>query len=208
MKMARAGDIEMSNEVADLVIRNLEDLSAWIDFLKEKRSKESAKKRMLPTDRMKTMDFSGEIALSLAAEKVANRDFLQRLASLAEFRDSASGNHIVRVGLYANKVSEMLDLPMTFIDKITFASTLHDIGKMGVPAAILFKEKTLSAEETDILKEHTTIGRRLLGNSPVAPAADGSRDCPDTPRKLGRQRISARPARQADSACRSHCEGL
>jgi len=166
MKMARAGDIEMSDEVADLVIRNLEDLSSWIDFLKEKRSKESAKKRMLPTDRMTSLEFSGEIAQSLAAEKVANRDFLQRLASLAEFRDSASGNHIVRVGLYANKVSEMLDLPMTFIDKITFASTLHDIGKMGVPAAILFKEKSLSAEETEILKEHTTIGRRLLGNSP------------------------------------------
>lgn len=166
MKMARAGDIEMSGEVADLVIRNLEDLSAWVDFLKEKRACESVKKRMLPAERLKTKEFTGEIALSLATEKVANRDFLQRLASLAEFRDSASGNHIVRVGLYANKVSEMLDLPMTFVDRITFASTLHDIGKMGVPAAILFKEQALTEDEVELLKEHTTSGQRLLGNSP------------------------------------------
>jgi response regulator RpfG family c-di-GMP phosphodiesterase len=166
MKMARAGDIEMSNEVADLVIRNLEDISSWIDFLKEKRACESAKKRMLPTERSRTIGLSGELALSLATEKVASRDFLQRLASLAEFRDSGSGNHILRVGLYANKVSEMLDLPMTFIDKITFASTLHDIGKMGIPAAILFKEPPLTEEESSMLKEHTTIGQRLLGNSP------------------------------------------
>lgn len=165
MKMARAGDIEMSNEVADLVIRNLEDLSSWIDFLKEKRARESVRKRMLPGNRIKTRELTGELALSLATEKVANRDFLQRLASLAEFRDSASGNHILRVGLYANKVSEMLDLPMTFIDKITFASTLHDIGKMGVPAAILFKEQPLTDEESELLKEHTAIGQRLLGNS-------------------------------------------
>lgn len=166
MKMARAGDIEMSNEVADLVIRNLEDISSWIDFLREKRARESAKKRMLSTERTRTKDLSSELALSLASEKVASRDFLQRLASLAEFRDSGSGNHILRVGLYANKVSEMLDLPMTFIDKITFASTLHDIGKMGVPAAILFKETPLSEEESELLREHTTIGQRLLGNSP------------------------------------------
>jgi putative two-component system response regulator len=165
MKMARSGDIEMSHEVADLVIRNLEDLSDWILFLKEKRSKESAKKRMLPNELQKPMEFSGEIASSLAAEKVANRDFLRRLASLAEFRDAAHSNHIIRVGLYANKVSEMLDLPMSFIDKITFASTLHDIGKMGVTASILFKENPLSDEELKVLQSHTVIGHRLLAHS-------------------------------------------
>ncbi len=165
LKMARSGDIKMSDEVVDIVIRNLEDLSAWVDFLKEKRARESVKKRMLTSEPTRDETFASEIALTLASEKVANRDFLRRLAALAEFRDSGSGNHIVRVGLYTNKVSEMLDLPMTFIDKITFASTLHDIGKMGVSAAILFKEEPLTEEENAMMKQHTVIGHRLLKSS-------------------------------------------
>lgn len=165
LKMARAGDIKLSTEVVDLVIRNLEDLSAWVDFLKEKRARESAKNRMLTCDRTRAEGFASEIAHTLASEKLANRDFLQRLAALAEFRDSGSGNHILRVGLYANKVSEMLDMPMSYIDKITFAATLHDIGKMGVPAVILFKEEQLTEEEIRVLREHTVIGHRLLMHS-------------------------------------------
>lgn len=165
LKMARSGDIKMSPEVVDLVIRNLEDLSGWVEFLKEKRARESAKNRMVICDRTRAEGFASEIALTLASEKVANREFLQRLSALAEFRDSGSGNHILRVGLYANKVSEMLDMPMSYIDKITFASTLHDIGKMGVPAAILFKKQQLSEEEDSVLRKHTTIGHRLLMNS-------------------------------------------
>jgi putative two-component system response regulator len=97
--------------------------------------------------------------------RALNRELMHRLTVVAEFRDTDTGTHISRIGLYANKIAEYLDKPMEFVENITFASSLHDIGKIGVPDSILLKPGPLTKEEFERMKAHTSIGARMLAGS-------------------------------------------
>lgn len=56
-------------------------------------------------------------------------------------------------------------MSMDFIEIITFTSSMHDIGKIGIPDNILLKPGTLTAEEFEIMKKHTTIREKVLAGS-------------------------------------------
>jgi putative two-component system response regulator len=88
-----------------------------------------------------------------------------KLTAAAEIRDTDIGDHISRIGFYANKMAEALDMPMELIEAITFASSLHDIGKIGIPDSILLKPGPHTPEEFTIMKTHSAIGNRILKNS-------------------------------------------
>ncbi|MEW6600444.1 MAG: HD domain-containing phosphohydrolase [Nitrospirota bacterium] len=94
-----------------------------------------------------------------------SREVIRRLTSVAEFRDAETGAHISRIGLYANKIAESMNMPLYFIDAITYASSLHDIGKIGIPDNILLKPGRFTDEEFEIMKAHTTIGANILADS-------------------------------------------
>jgi putative two-component system response regulator len=94
-----------------------------------------------------------------------NKELTRRLTVVAEFRDTDTGAHIWRIGLYAKKIAEYLGKPMEFVENITFASSLHDIGKVGVPDSILLKPGPLTKEEIERMKTHTTIGAKMLAGS-------------------------------------------
>ncbi|MEW6108790.1 MAG: HD domain-containing phosphohydrolase [Nitrospirota bacterium] len=105
--------------------------------------------------------------LSDAMMKIKNvsNEIIMRLISVAEFRDTETGAHISRIGLYSNKLSEALSMPTDFVETITFAGPMHDIGKVGIPDSILLKPGPLSPDEFEIMKTHTTIGDRILAGS-------------------------------------------
>jgi putative two-component system response regulator len=94
-----------------------------------------------------------------------SREVIKRLTSVAEFRDVETGSHISRIGLYANKISEALNMPLDFIDAISYASSLHDIGKIGIPDNILLKPGPFTHDEFAIMKTHTTMGQKILSES-------------------------------------------
>jgi putative two-component system response regulator len=94
-----------------------------------------------------------------------SNEMVQKLTAAAEFRDTDTGAHISRVGFYSNKIAEALDMPMDFIEMMTFASQLHDIGKIGISDSILLKPGPLSRDEFDIMKMHTVIGDKILSGS-------------------------------------------
>ncbi len=94
-----------------------------------------------------------------------SREVINRLTAVAEFRDTDTGAHISRIGLYANKIAEALGMPIYFVDAITYASSLHDIGKIGIPDNILLKPGSLTSDEFEIMKSHTTIGHNILAGS-------------------------------------------
>jgi putative two-component system response regulator len=94
-----------------------------------------------------------------------SREVIRRLTSVAEFRDAETGAHISRIGLYANKIAESMNMPIDFIDAITYASSLHDIGKIGIPDNILLKPGQFTTKEFEIMKAHTTIGANILADS-------------------------------------------
>lgn len=92
------------------------------------------------------------------------------MASLAETRDNETGDHIVRTQHYVRLLAEQLRshprfcdyLDDVMIDRLFKSAPLHDIGKVGIPDSILLKPGKLTAEEFEIMKTHTTLGKLAI----------------------------------------------
>lgn len=89
----------------------------------------------------------------------------QRLAVLAEFRDTDTGEHTIRVGDMSAEIAAELGEPAEWVSQLRLAGRLHDIGKVAVPDSILLKPGPLTADEFDVMKTHTTIGAEILSGS-------------------------------------------
>ena len=90
-----------------------------------------------------------------------------RLISASEERDNETGMHVRRIGLYAAALGTVLGWTQERVDMIRAAAPMHDIGKIGVPDAILQKPGALSSEEWVVMRQHTTMGARILQGSEV-----------------------------------------
>ena len=92
----------------------------------------------------------------------ARLDTILRLALAAEFRDDETGRHTQRVGA----LSELLARAMGWSDSaaalLGLAAPLHDVGKIGIPDAILCKAAMLTVGERKTMERHTTIGAQIL----------------------------------------------
>ncbi len=95
----------------------------------------------------------------------AHEETLVRLARAAEYRDDDTGEHTRRVGEIAGDLALRLALPAQDAELIGRAAPLHDVGKIGIPDAILLKPGKLTPEEFDTIKTHTTIGGKILQGS-------------------------------------------
>lgn len=92
------------------------------------------------------------------------------MVGMAEFRDSDTGNHIVRTQEYVRTLATWLAgrpgapawLDAATIEALAKAAPLHDIGKVSTPDAVLLKPGKLTAEEWVVMKQHTTAGAALL----------------------------------------------
>jgi len=93
----------------------------------------------------------------------ANNLLIQLLALAGELRDNETGRHVARVGRYSRILAEGVGLPADLCFLIEKAAPLHDIGKIGIPDAILHKNGELDAAERQVMDGHTTMGLRLLG---------------------------------------------
>jgi len=92
-------------------------------------------------------------------------DTVQRLTLASEYRDVDSYVHVKRISYYTEVVLKSLDISGEEADVMIYASPMHDIGKVGIPDAILLKPGVLTDEEFEIMKTHTTIGARILRGS-------------------------------------------
>jgi putative two-component system response regulator len=92
-------------------------------------------------------------------------EILERLARAAEFRDDETGQHTRRVGEAAGVLATVVGLDATQVELIRRAAPLHDVGKIGIPDGILLKPGSLTPEEFEIMKTHTTIGAEILSGS-------------------------------------------
>lgn len=92
------------------------------------------------------------------------------LVKLAESRDDDTGEHIVRTSEYCRLLATALresghytdEIDEAFVENITKASPLHDIGKVGIPDVVLLKPGRLTPEEFDTMKTHVTLGYNTL----------------------------------------------
>ncbi|MDA8382529.1 MAG: HD domain-containing protein [Betaproteobacteria bacterium] len=93
------------------------------------------------------------------------------LASLVEARDPYTGGHLWRVAQFSRLLAAKHGLPDTDVARIAIGGFLHDLGKVGVPDAILNKPGRLTDDEYALVKTHPEIGSRLLAQHPLADLA-------------------------------------
>ncbi|MEK6621166.1 MAG: HD domain-containing phosphohydrolase, partial [Planctomycetota bacterium] len=134
---------------------NKDDLVARLnDMLQTKSSQDEIFTQNMPSYRK---------AEKRIADLVVSRlDFIWRLGKVAEYRDYKTENHIVRVGCHSRVIAEELGMEREFVENLFLASPLHDIGKIGIPDAILLKQGKLSPEEFEVMKQHCAIGNGIL----------------------------------------------
>lgn len=110
---------------------------------------------------LKTM----EIRKLLDNVQHAYTEALECLAMAAEFKDPETGNHISRIGEYAQLIAKELGWSEECQRLIRFAAPLHDLGKIGTPESILLKPSKLDFDEVAIMKEHSQNGYDILSQS-------------------------------------------
>ncbi len=108
---------------------------------------------------------SGEVDQATAALTSREEEVIRRLATAADRRDHVTGDHIARVADYAKLIAEAMGLPPSEVRLIGLAAPLHDIGKIGVPDAVLSKRANLTVEERAVMEQHTLYAEEILGNS-------------------------------------------
>lgn len=93
---------------------------------------------------------------------------LLTMAWFVEARDPYTGGHLWRVSRYSRLLAEHAGLPHAEVAQIELGGFLHDLGKVGVPDAILRKKDRLSDEEYAVIKTHPDIGLRMLAGHPLS----------------------------------------
>lgn len=107
--------------------------------------------------------------------EIAQLDTVARLALAAEFRDDETGRHTQRVGALADLLARAVGWSDGEAALLGRAAPLHDVGKIGIPDAILLKAGPLTVGERRTMERHTTIGAKILsgGRSSLIQLAEG-----------------------------------
>lgn len=178
--------IEVFNNYDNLFFKNIEDLITFnkkkiienydINVYKNNIKKIRLKCKLLNEDRLLFIieDISNLVELEEKRieleKKQANMATIFALAKLAESRDDDTGKHIERVQIFCRIIANELKniknfnkiIDKDFIETISLASPLHDIGKVGIRDNILLKPDKLTKEEFEEMKKHTIIGAKTL----------------------------------------------
>jgi len=94
----------------------------------------------------------------------SSESMLFALARMVEAKDENTGDHCTRLADNAVRLGTALGLPTADLMALRRGGVLHDIGKLGIPDAILLKPGPLSDSEWHVMRQHTTIGHQLVAN--------------------------------------------
>lgn len=102
-----------------------------------------------------------------AVQEIREREdeLIHRLSKAAEYRDPETGAHIKRMSWYSKHIAAQLGFSVVEQELILEAAPMHDIGKVGIPDAILLKPEKLTDSEFFFMKEHAKIGYEILNGS-------------------------------------------
>ena len=110
----------------------------------------------------KTFLLEDEVQKATKSLKDSEHETLQLLGKSAEYKDSETSAHTVRVAHYCKVLAKSVGLNEKIQDVIFHASPLHDLGKLGIADKILLKPGKLDADEFEIMKTHARIGYDIL----------------------------------------------
>lgn len=93
----------------------------------------------------------------------AYRATVRALSNAVEARDAYTGRHAERVTAYGMEIARAVGLPSADAPELEFGFLLHDIGKVAVPDAVLYKPGPLTAEERAVMARHPVVGAQIVG---------------------------------------------
>lgn len=97
----------------------------------------------------------------------AHHETLFRLALAAEYRDSDTGEHIIRMGFLCEALALAVGRSDRWAAMLRKAAPMHDVGKIGIPDKVLQKPGVLDEQERATMNEHARIGAEILGQSRI-----------------------------------------
>ncbi len=122
------------------------------------------RQQLILEDRRRMLEGMVEDATREVRER--ERETLFRLARAGEFRDSETGNHVVRMARYAGLIARAVGMDGDYVETIERAAPLHDIGKIGIPDHVLRKRAKLDEAEWQLMRRHPEMGHEILKDSP------------------------------------------
>lgn len=97
--------------------------------------------------------------------EATQREIIHILGEVSEYRSQETGDHIQRVAEISYMLAKFLGLPENEVERIRLAAPMHDLGKVGIPDAILNKPGRFTDDEYTVMKTHSEIGYNMLHNS-------------------------------------------
>ena len=118
------------------------------------------------TDVTEVMELNDEI-------EETQKEIIYAMGEIGETRSKETGNHVKRVALYSKELALLYGLSFEEANKLHMASPMHDIGKVGIPDAILNAPRKLTKDEFEVMKTHAELGYHMLEKSkkPILKAA-------------------------------------
>ncbi len=110
-------------------------------------------------------DLQEMVGLQTRAVYNAHEETIYRLVRASLCRDEETGAHIRRTGLYSELLAATAGWDSERVDQVRLAAPMHDLGKIGIPDAVLRKPGPLTPEETALMRTHTLMGANLLSGS-------------------------------------------
>ncbi len=128
--------------------------------------------RSFVTMTQENVNFMTDIHQKTQTISELQKAFILTMADMVERRDQNTGEHIKKTAAYVKIIAEEMkregaypkEITDEFVRRIVDSAPLHDLGKIGVPDAILNKPGKLTDEEFDIIKSHTKIGGRIISS--------------------------------------------
>jgi putative two-component system response regulator len=109
-----------------------------------------------------SVDLERQVVERTRALEASRRHIIFCLARASEFRDNDTGHHVIRVGKYAGAIARELGYSPSQVEALEQAAQLHDVGKIGIPDAILHKPGKLDPDEYDFIKKHAGYGKQII----------------------------------------------
>ena len=121
----------------------------------QQQNYQSHLEKVVQAERKKVADISLQTILSIS--------------NAVDAKDKYTNQHSIRVATYSRAIARKLGWDEERIDNLNMIALLHDIGKIGIKDAILNKPDKLTDEEYEIMKQHTTIGAKILKELTILP---------------------------------------
>jgi ribonuclease P protein subunit RPR2 len=140
----------------------------------ERLRAELARRERESSDRERQLErYAADLRETYKQERARSRELVRALSNAVEARDAYTSKHAERVTAYALEIARALGERLSDTQEIEFGFLLHDIGKVAIKDAILYKPGPLTADERSLMEQHPLVGAEIVdGIEFLGPAVE------------------------------------